>query len=161
MTGTKSFNPQPTARKSFNPAANGEEVALFACFGVSIDVFPCFSYSYSALAVLVLVLEDKASSTSTSTISLSTSTITAKTAQLQKPTARKLLFPTHGVFSIATNRTILDVSSINVKSITIEKVFCHGCLHSSTSTSTSTTKSDALPASTWSKHTVATPWSTK
>jgi hypothetical protein len=157
MTGTKSFNPQPTARKSFNPAANGEEVALFACFGVSIDVFPGFSYSYSALAVLVL--EDKASSTSTSTISLSTSTIKAKTAQLQKPTARKLLFPTHGVFSIATNRTILDVSSINVKSIQGEKVYCHGCLHSSTGTGT--TKSDALPASTWSRQTVATPWSTK
>ena len=150
MTGTKSFNPQPTARKSFNPAANGEEVVLFACFGVSIDVFPGFSYSYSALAVLVLVLEDTASSTST---------ITAKTAQLQKPTARKLLFPTHGVFSIATNRTILDVSSINVKSIQGEKVYCHGCLHSSTGTGT--TKSDALPASTWSRQTVATPWSTK
>jgi hypothetical protein len=57
------------------------EVALFACFGVSIDVFPGFSYSYSALAVLVLVLENTASSTST--ISLSTSTIIAKTAQLQ------------------------------------------------------------------------------
>ena len=75
------------------------EVALFACFGVSIDVFPGFSYSYSALAVLVLVLEDKASS------------------------------------------TILDVSSINVKSIPNEKVYRHGCLYSSTST----TKSDALP----------------
>ena len=52
--------------KSQNSApskANGEEVALFACFGVSIDVFPGFSYSYSALAVLVL--EDTASSTST------------------------------------------------------------------------------------------------
>jgi hypothetical protein len=53
----------------------GLEVALFACFGVSIDVFPDFSYSYSALAVLVLVLEDTTSSTSTSTIK-------AKTAQL-------------------------------------------------------------------------------
>ena len=39
------------------------EVALFACFGVSIEVFPGFSYSYSALAVLVLVLENTASST--------------------------------------------------------------------------------------------------
>ncbi len=66
---------------------------LFACFGVSIDVFPGFSYSYSALAVLVLVLEDTASSTSTSTISLSTSTIKAKTAQLQSPTARDLNTP--------------------------------------------------------------------
>jgi hypothetical protein len=62
------------------------EVAIFACFGVSIDVFPDFSYSYSALAVLVLVLENTASSTSTSTISLSTSTtIKAQIAQLQKP----------------------------------------------------------------------------
>jgi hypothetical protein len=60
------------------------EVALFAYFGVSIDVFPGFSYSYSALAVLVLVLEDTTSSTST--ISLSTSTIKTKTAQLQKLT---------------------------------------------------------------------------
>jgi hypothetical protein len=167
MTGTKSFNPQPTARKSFNPAANGEKVALFACFGVSIDVFPGFSYSYSALAVLVLVLVLEDTASSTSTISLSTSTIKAKTAQLQKPTARKSLFPTHGVLSIATNRNILDVSSINVKSIPSEKVFCHGCLHSSTSTSAgtstsaSTTKSDALPSSTWSRQTVATPWSTK
>ena len=59
------------------------EVAQFACFGVSIDVFPGFSYSYSALAVPVLVLENKASSTST--ISLSTSTIKAQIAQLQKP----------------------------------------------------------------------------
>ena len=58
----------------------GFEVALSACFGVSTDVFPGFSYSYSALAVLVL--EDTASSTST--ISLSTSTIKAKAAQLQK-----------------------------------------------------------------------------
>jgi hypothetical protein len=62
------------------------EVALSACFGVSTDVFPGFSYSYSALAVLVLVLvlvlENTASSTST--ISLSTSTIKAKAAQLQK-----------------------------------------------------------------------------
>ena len=40
----------------------GFEVALSACFGVSIDVFPAFSYSYSALAVLVLVLEDTTSS---------------------------------------------------------------------------------------------------
>ena len=53
----------------------GFEVALSAWFGVSIDVFPGFSYSYSALAVLVLVLEDTASSTST---------IKAKAAQLQK-----------------------------------------------------------------------------
>ena len=53
----------------------GFEVGLSACFGVSIDVFPGFSYSYSALAVLVLVLEDTASSTSTKK---------AKTAQLQK-----------------------------------------------------------------------------
>jgi hypothetical protein len=53
------------------------EVALFGCFGVSVDVFPCFSYSYSAVAVLVL--EERASSTSTSTISLSTSTIKDKT----------------------------------------------------------------------------------
>jgi hypothetical protein len=52
------------------------ELALFACFGVSIDVFPGFSYSYSALAVLVLVLENTASSTST---------IKAQTAHLQKP----------------------------------------------------------------------------
>ena len=52
------------------------ELALFACFGVSIDVFPDFSYSYSALAVLVLVLENTASSTST---------IKAQIAQLQKP----------------------------------------------------------------------------
>ena len=51
----------------------GFEVALSAWFGVSIDVFPGFSYSYSALAVLVLVLEDTASST-----------IKAKAAQLQK-----------------------------------------------------------------------------
>jgi hypothetical protein len=61
------------------------EVALFACFGVSIDGFPGFSYSYSALAVLVLVLENTASSTSTSTITLSTRTIKAKIARLQKP----------------------------------------------------------------------------
>ena len=70
---------------------HGFEVALFACFGVSIDVFPGFSYSYSAPAVLVLVLvlvlEDTPSSTSTSTISLSTSTIKAKTAQLQNAKA--------------------------------------------------------------------------
>jgi hypothetical protein len=47
------------------PTLTRFEVALFACFGVSIDVFPGFSYSYSALAVLVLVLvlEDTASST--------------------------------------------------------------------------------------------------
>jgi len=60
------------------------EVALFACFGVSIDVFPGISYSYSALALLVLVLEDSASSTSTSTISLSTSTIKAKNSATSK-----------------------------------------------------------------------------
>jgi hypothetical protein len=64
-------------------AANGFEVALFACFGVSIDIFPGFSYSYSAIGVLVLVLEDTASST-----------IKVKTAQLQKPAARKSLFCT-------------------------------------------------------------------
>ncbi len=62
----------------------GFEVALSACFGVSIDVFPAFSYSYSALAVLVLVLEDTTSSTSTISLSTSTSTKKAKTAQLQK-----------------------------------------------------------------------------
>ena len=39
------------------------EVALFACLGVSIEVFTGFSYSYSALAVLVHVLEKTASST--------------------------------------------------------------------------------------------------
>ena len=60
----------------------GFEVALSACFGVSIDVFPAFSYSYSALAVLVL--EDTTSSTSTISLSTSTSTKKAKTAQLQK-----------------------------------------------------------------------------
>jgi hypothetical protein len=54
------------------PTLTRFEVALFACFGVSIDVFPGFSYSYSALAVLVLVLEDTASST-----------IKVKTSQLQ------------------------------------------------------------------------------
>ena len=53
------------SQNSATSKANGEEVALFACFGVSIDIFPDFSYSYSALAVLVLVLEDTASSTST------------------------------------------------------------------------------------------------
>jgi hypothetical protein len=52
---------------------------LFACFGVSIDVFLSFSYSALAVLVLVLELEDTASST-----------IKAKTAQLQKPTSRDL-----------------------------------------------------------------------
>ena len=94
-------------------------------FSFDISIFARLGSKICAIGI-ILVLEDTASSTST--ISLSTSTITAKTAQLQKPTARKLLFPTHGVFSIATNRTILDVSSINVKSIQGEKVYCHGCL---------------------------------
>ena len=52
------------SQNSATSKANGEGVALFACFGVSIDVFPGFSYSCSALAVLLLVLEDTASSTS-------------------------------------------------------------------------------------------------
>ena len=68
-------------------SVRGFEVAIIACFGVSIDVLPGFSYSYSALAVLVLVLEDTASSTSTSSISLSTITIKVKTSQLQKSQA--------------------------------------------------------------------------
>ena len=68
----------------------GFEVALSAWFGVSIDVFPGFSYSYSALAVLVLVLEDTASSTST---------IKAKAAQLQKRWPERL-----GACSRATQR---------------------------------------------------------
>ena len=66
-------------------SVRGFEVAPIACFGVSIDILPGFSYSYSALAVLVLVLEDTASSTST--ISLSTITIKVKTSQLQKSQA--------------------------------------------------------------------------
>ena len=60
------------------------EVALFACFGVSIDVFPGFSYSYSMkwysysysmpyLRVRVRVL-----------LTRSTSTKKAKLSQLQK-----------------------------------------------------------------------------
>jgi hypothetical protein len=57
-------------------SVRGFEVALIACFGVSIDVLPGFSYSYSALAVLVLVLEDTVSST-----------IKVKTSQLQKSEA--------------------------------------------------------------------------
>ena len=73
----------PIDRRLKPPQLARFEVALFACFGVSIDVFPGFSYSYSALAVLVLVLENTASSTSTSAISLSTSTIKAKTVYLQ------------------------------------------------------------------------------
>ena len=64
---------------------HGLEVAICACFGVSIDGFPGFSYSYSALAVLVLVLVLENTASSTSTITLSTSTIKAKIAQLQKP----------------------------------------------------------------------------
>ena len=77
----------------------GFEVALSACFGVSIDVFPAFSYSYSALAVLVLVLEDTTSSTSTISLSTSTSTKKAKTAQLQKRWTVRL-----GACSRATQR---------------------------------------------------------
>jgi len=38
-----------------------------------------------------------------------------------QPTARKSLFYSHGVLSIATIRTSLDVSSINVKSIVVEE----------------------------------------
>ena len=56
---------RPAADSRKTPPHARLEVALFACFGVSIDVFPGISYSYSALAVLVLVLEDTASSTST------------------------------------------------------------------------------------------------
>jgi hypothetical protein len=56
----------PIDRRLKPPQLARFEVALFACFGVSIDVFPGFSYSYSALAVLVLVLENTASSTTKS-----------------------------------------------------------------------------------------------
>jgi hypothetical protein len=55
------------------------EVAMFECFGFSIDVFPGVSQSYSA----IVVLEFEETASSTSTISLSTSTIKAKTEQLQ------------------------------------------------------------------------------
>jgi hypothetical protein len=88
-------------------AANGFEVALFACFGVSIDIFPGFSYSYSASAVLVLmlVLEDTPSST-----------IKVKSAQLQKPSARKSLLCTeheHGEIRCkARNPFTLNESSL-------------------------------------------------
>jgi len=52
-----------------------------------------------------------------------------------QPTARKSLFCTHIVLSIATIRNRLDLSSIDVKSITAERVICHDCLDSITSTS--------------------------
>ena len=52
-----------------------------------------------------------------------------------QPTARKWLFCTHIVLSIATIRNRLDLSSIDVKSITAERVICHDCLDSITSTS--------------------------
>ena len=109
------------------------EVAQFACFGVSIDVFPGFSYSYSALAVLVLVLENTASSTSTSTISLSTSTIKAKKRNFKGQRRGSCYFS-------------LMAYSASRLSTTAQKVFFHGCLDSSTSTSTSTstTKSGAM-----------------
>jgi hypothetical protein len=52
-----------------------------------------------------------------------------------QPTARKWPFCTHIVLSIATIRNRLDLSSIDLKSITAEKVICHDCLDSITSTS--------------------------
>ena len=65
-----------------------------------------------------------------------------------QPTARKSLFCTHLVLSIATIRTDWELTSISFKSISAEEEFCHDPLDSSTSTSTvslstSTTKSNA------------------
>ena len=76
-----------------------------------------------------------------------------------QPTARESLFYSHSVLSIATIRTSLDLSTINVESIVVEEGVCLGCLGQrlasppfkkpsststvSLSTSTSTGKSDA------------------
>jgi hypothetical protein len=82
--------------------------------------FPGFSYSYSALAVLVLVLEDTASST-----------IKAKKRNFKGQRRGSCYFS-------------LMAYSASRLSTTAQKVFFHGCLDSSTSTSTSTTKSGAM-----------------